>query len=257
MLLTNTVVVVTGGAGLLGRAFVRAILEEGGTAVIADVNPTAAKRVKADMLASIPGASVEVATLDITSKASIARLIARCMKRHGRVDALVNGAYPRTARYGRDLEEVEYEDFCENVNLHLGGYFLCTQQFAMHFARHGGGSIVNISSIYGVVPPRFDVYEGTGLRNSVEYAVIKSGLQHMSRYFVRYYAGKNVRINLISPGGILDRQPERFLENYRRHCQNKGMLDPQDICGTLVFLLSDKSRYINGQNIIVDDGFTL
>ncbi len=91
----------------------------------------------------------------------------------------------------------------------------------------------------------------------VEYAVIKSGLIHLTKYLAKYYKGYNIRINCISPGGILDKQPESFLNNYKTYCCNKGMLDKEDIIGTVLFLVSDLSKFINGQNIVIDDGFTL
>jgi NAD(P)-dependent dehydrogenase (short-subunit alcohol dehydrogenase family) len=256
-LLENKIIVVTGGAGLLGTQFVRAIVSAGGTVIAADKNLEAARGLCVSVLNECPQARVEAKPVDITSRVSVKKLLDGCVKKFGRVDGLVNCAYPRTKSFGRDLEEVEYKDFCDNVNIHLGGYFVCCQQFAKHFAGNGGGSVVNIASIYGVVPPRFDIYAGLGMRNAVEYGVIKAGLIHMSKYFVKYYEGRNVRVNVISPGGLLDKQPSTFLKRYRRHCLNKGMLEAKDICGTLVFLLSDMSTYINGQNLIVDDGFTL
>ena len=91
----------------------------------------------------------------------------------------------------------------------------------------------------------------------VEYAAIKSAIIHLTRYFAAYYKGKNIRFNCISPGGVYDNHEEGFRNKYGQHTLNKGMLDPSDLTGTLVFLLSEQSTYVNGQNIIVDDGFTL
>jgi NAD(P)-dependent dehydrogenase (short-subunit alcohol dehydrogenase family) len=91
----------------------------------------------------------------------------------------------------------------------------------------------------------------------VEYAAIKSGMLHLTKYMAKYFKGKNIRVNAISPGGILDGQPREFLSEYNQKCLTKGMLDGCDLSGTLVFLLSDMSMYINGQNIVVDDGFSL
>ena len=159
---------------------------------------------------------------------------------------MVNAAYPRNKNYGRHFFDVEYEDFCENVSVHLGGYFLTSQQFAKYFAETGCGNIINISSVYGVIAPKFEIYKDTPMTMPVEYAAIKSALIHLTKYMAKYLKDKNVRVNCISPGGILD-----------KHCLSKGMLDPEDIMGALVFLLSDASKFINGQNIIVDDGFTL
>ena len=117
--------------------------------------------------------------------------------------------------------------------------------------------MINMSSIYGVMAPRFEVYQGTPMTMPVEYAAIKSGLLHLTRYFAQYLKGSNIRVNALSPGGILDRQPEAFLARYRALCADKGMLNPSDLAGSLVFLLSDLSRHVDGQNLIVDDGFSL
>lgn len=139
----------------------------------------------------------------------------------------------------------------------MGGYFSTSQQFAKYFQMQGHGNIVNIASIYGVVAPKFDIYNETEMTSPVEYAVIKSGLIHLTKYMAKYFKGKNIRINTISPGGILNNQPEKFLKKYNDQCSTKGMLETQDLNGTLIFLLSNASRYLNGQNIVVDDGFCL
>jgi NAD(P)-dependent dehydrogenase (short-subunit alcohol dehydrogenase family) len=254
--LNDKVVVITGGAGLLGRNFSRAVAAQGGIAIVADVNLAAAQEVAEGIAGEYPGGA-EAAALDITDKASVDGLIATLDEKYGRIDAVVNNAYPRNANFGRQFEDIEYADFCENLNLHLAGYLLVAQRFSRYFETHGGGNIVNMASVYGVIAPRFDIYKGTKMTNSVEYAAIKSGILHFSRYLAQYLKGKGIRVNCLSPGGILDRQPESFLEAYKSYCNEKGMLDPQDISNTLVFLLSDASRYITGQNLIVDDGFAL
>lgn len=255
-MLDNKVIVITGGAGLLGRNFCQAVAAQGGVAIIADINLQAAEEVAGKIAAEYPGRA-EAAMLDITDKTSVDGLIEALDAKYGRIDAVVNNAYPRNANFGRQFEDIEYADFCENLNLHLAGYLLVAQRFSRYFAAHGGGNIVNMASVYGVIAPRFDIYKGTKMTNSVEYAAIKSGILHFSRYLAQYLKGTGIRVNCLSPGGILDRQPESFLEAYQSYCNEKGMLDPQDISNSLVFLLSDASRYITGQNLIVDDGFAL
>jgi NAD(P)-dependent dehydrogenase (short-subunit alcohol dehydrogenase family) len=254
--LNDKVVVVTGGAGVIGRGFVHAIAASGGTAIVADIDERAAAVVAQDVASLFPGRA-EPFMLDITRRESVAALIHSVHKRFGRLDAVVNNAYPRNENYGRKLEEVSYEDFCANLNLHLGGYFLIMQQFALHFRASGGGNIVNMASIYGVVPPRFEIYAHTSMTMPVEYAAIKSAIVQLTRYFAQCFKFDGIRVNCISPGGILAGQPPEFLEKYNSHCGVKGMLDPQDVSGCLLFLLSDASRYMNGQNLIVDDSFTL
>ncbi len=100
-------------------------------------------------------------------------------------------------------------------------------------------------------------YDNTPMTMPVEYAAIKSGLIHLTKYMAKYFKGMNIKVNALSPGGILDKQPESFLEKYKEKCLNKGMLENSDLKGTLVYLLSDMSKYVNGQNIVVDDGFSL
>ena len=256
-MLQNKVIVVTGGAGLIGQEFVKAIIKNNGVAVIADVNQEAGEALKIQLTNILRTDKIDFFGIDINSKESISELVVLLSKKYGRVDALVNNAYPRNKTYGQHFFDVEYESFCENINLNLGGYFLTSQQFAQFFKTQGYGNIVNIASVYGVIAPRFQIYENTHMTTPVEYAVIKSGLIHLTKYMAKYFSGMNIRVNAISPGGILDGQPESFLQRYRQLSTSKGMLDKKDLQGSLIYLLSDMSAFVNGQNIVVDDGFTL
>ena len=254
--LDNRVIVITGGAGLLGQTFTRAVASQGGRPVIADIRIDDAENVARQINREIGSDRVSAVEIDITSKVSLKKAIQDIHSKFGQIDALVNNAYPRNKNYGRKFEEVEYSDFCENINLHLGGYFLTSQQFALFFKEQGHGNIVTVSSIYGVMAPRFDIYADTQMTMPVEYAAIKSALIHLNAYMLKYFQGSGIRFNGLSPGGIFDSQPESFLKKYSTYSQSKGMLDPVDIVGTLIFLLSEQSRYINGQNVVVDDGWS-
>ena len=246
---------VVGGAGLLGRAFCKGIAAQGAVVVAADIDKSAVDVLVNDIQAS--GQSAEPVLLDIIDKQMIDNLIERLDEKYGRIDAVVNCAYPRNQNWGRLFENVEYEDFCINVNLHLGGYFLIAQRFCNYFRKQGHGNLVNISSIYGSMVPRFEIYEGTEMTMPVEYAAIKSAIQQLSRYVARYYRGDGIRCNTLSPGGVEAGQPKEFLTAYNSYCGTKGMLDPDDLVQPLLFLLSDASSYISGQDIIVDDGFSM
>lgn len=256
-MLNNRVVVVTGGCGLLGKEFVTAILNDGGRAVIADVDLTKGELLCAELTTQYGAGRVVFRQMNICSKESLQETILSVSEQFGRIDALVNNAYPRNKQYGRRLEEVTYTDFCDNISINLGGLFLTSQQFASYFKKQGFGNIINIASIYGVVAPRFEIYAGTSMTMPVEYAAIKSAVIHMTKYMAKYLKGTGIRVNAISPGGVRDSQPDSFLGRYAEQCLSKGMLDREDLRGTLIYLLSDMARYVNGQNIIVDDGFSL
>jgi NAD(P)-dependent dehydrogenase (short-subunit alcohol dehydrogenase family) len=257
MLLKNRVIVITGGAGLIGQEFVKAVVEQGGIAIIADINEEHGKKVNNVIQKKLDTKNTSFVKLDITSKDSIKACINHVDEKYGRIDALVNNAYPRNKNFGKHFFDVEYNDFVQNVGLNLSGYFLTSQQYAKYFKNQGYGNIINMSSIYGVVTPKFEIYKNTNMTIPVEYVAIKSGLIHLTKYMAKYFKGINIRVNAISPGGILDGQPKEFLGNYNKQCITKGMLDKQDLNGVLVFLLSDMSLYINGQNIVIDDGFSI
>lgn len=256
-MLKDKVVVITGGAGLMGKEFVKAVIENNGIAIIADINAELGNGVKKKLSEELESDTIDFVTLDITSKDSLNETIAYLNHKYGKIDALVNNAYPRNKNYGRHFFDIEYADFCENINLNLGGYFLASQQFGKYFQTQGYGNIINISSIYGVIAPKFEIYENTIMTVPVEYAAIKAGLLHLTKYMAKYFKGMDIRVNALSPGGIFDHQPEPFLESYKKQCLNKGMLDKSDLKGPLIYLLSDMSQYVNGQNIVVDDGFSL
>ena len=256
-MLKNRVVVITGGAGLIGKEFVKAVINQNGIAIIADINEEIGLKAKVELSKELESDSIDFIQLDITSKESLQNCMYYIDNKYKKIDALINNAYPRNKNYARHFFDVEYEDFVENIGLNLGGYFTTSQQFAKYFQKQGHGNIINISSIYGVVAPKFEVYAGTSMTMPVEYAAIKSGLIHLTKYMAKYFKGMNIRVNTLSPGGIFDSQNEIFLQKYKDNCLNKGMLDKSDLSGTLVYLLSDMSKYVNGQNIIVDDGFSI
>jgi len=254
-MLDGQVVLLAGGAGLIGKVFSKIILNHGGMLVIGDIDHKKAEQVKA----SLPSSQneVEIIHLDITSKSSIQSCLNFISNKYGKLDALINNAYPRNKHYGRDFLHIEFEDFCENMNMHLGGYFLISQECCKFFQKQGVGNIINIASIYGIIPPKFEIYEDTDMTMPFEYALIKSAVIHMTKYLAKYFSKQNIRVNAISPGGIFDHQSPQFIDKYNAQCLNKGMLSAEDVAGTLIFLLSDASKYINGQNIIIDDGFSL
>ncbi|WP_201582628.1 oxidoreductase [Psychrobacter jeotgali] len=253
-LLKNKTILIAGAGGLLGSRLVVGILSQGGNVIAADINVEETKKLLSELDANIAQSCLQVVPLDITNKNSIKEIFLK----NPNIDGAVNATYPRNKSYGAHFFDVTPESFNENISLHLGSSFLFTQQCAAYFKTNKKEfSLVNISSIYGVVAPDFSIYENTSMTMSVEYAAIKSGLLHLNKYVVNYINDSKFRINAVSPGGLFDSQPKPFLEAYKKKTHGNGMLDSQDILGAILFLLSNQSRYVTGQNIIVDDGFSL
>ncbi len=255
-LLQAKTVFVVGAAGRIGKVIVDAVLSAGGRAVAIDTDAAGLRA----LTETHGNYALDCATVNMTDRASIDRALADAHDRFGTVDGAVNTAYPRNAHYGSHFFDVEYADFCENTSMHMGGYFLFMQACARYaLERQQPFSLVNLSSIYGSMTPRFDIYAGTAMTMPVEYAAIKAGVEHMTRYVNAYMKGRSAafRANCVSPGGILAGQDEQFLARYSEYCLSKGMLEACDVTGAIVFLLSDASRYLAGQNLIVDDGFSL
>lgn len=248
-------VVITGAAGLIGTSFCNAVASHGYNLVIADNNEERSELLAAEIRSH--GHEAHACIFDATRPDDIQRLLNTSLVRFGNIYALVNNLYIRSGNYGADFFDVTYEDFSKNLSDNVTPYFELSKTFARHFCDSKTGVIVNIASVYGAIAPKFDIYANTKMTMPVEYSAIKSAILHLTRYMAKRLKGYNIRVNAISPGGIIDGQPEAFLNAYNDNCLSKGMLSPEDLCGTLLFLLSDQSRYINGQNIIVDDGFTL
>ena len=257
MNLEDKVVVVTGGTGLLGKEFCRGLAEFGAQVIIGSTNEENGKRVSNELNEELNNRKVFYFSLDITSESSIDEFIKNTEEKFGKIDALVNNAYPRNKKYGTKFEKVDFESYKENVISHMGGYFLISQKISKQMKKHKSGVIINIASIYGVLGPNFSVYEGTEMTMPVEYSMIKGGIINFTRYLSTYLAPYNIRVNAISPGGIFNNQPESFVEKYNEKVPLGRMGNPSDIVGTVIFMVSDASEYITGQNIMVDGGLSV
>ena len=252
-MLSSKVILVTGACGLLGQQIVREIVGQNGSVIATDIDTD-----KITILfQALPSEQVQFIPMDITDSESVDSAIASGIKYFGAVDACVNAAYPRTEKWGTTFENLEMDDLQENLKLQLGGAIILSQRMMKHFVAQGHGNFIHLSSIMGVVAPKFENYAGTSMTSPIEYTAIKSGIISLTCWIAKYYKNKNIRVNCVSPGGILDQQPQSFLEKYRNTCTSKGMLDPTDVAGVVLFLLSDQSKYINGQNIVIDDGWSL
>ncbi len=235
----------TGGSGLLGRAMLDNIRQNKGTAINGDI--TVEDNIKQHNL-----------HLDITDSDSIKSAIQRIIDHYGRIDGLVNNAYPRTSDWGNRFEDVSLESWRQNVDYQMNSVFEISQLVLETMKAQGTrGAIVNIASIYGVQGNDFTVYDGTDLTSPAAYAAIKGGIINFTRYLAAYYGPHQIRVNCVSPGGIFNHQPTPFVKNYEHKVPLKRMGKPEDIAPAVSFLLSDAAAYITGHNLMVDGGWSI
>jgi len=255
-LLKDKVVVITGASGLLGKEFSFQVLKHGGNVLFTDINFSNEGSFLQIVEKKYPDNFFKI-KMDITSEISILSAYKKILNLFPNIDCLVNNAYPRNKNYGAKYKDVNYSNFTENLSMHVGGYFLTTKIFAEKFIAQSFGNIVNVASIYGFFPPRFEIYEDSNITMPIEYASIKSSILQLTKYFAKLFKSNGIRVNALSPGGVKNNQSKVFIDNYNNFCMKKGMLDARDVANVLVFLISDLSMHITGQNIVVDDGFTL
>lgn len=253
--LDGRVAVVTGGAGLIGRALVQGLATFGAHTFIADVNQDIAEK-NAKEFAS-KGLHCSAIALDILDAASISACTAEVLSRAGALDIWVNSAYPKTKDWGLTFNMVSIDSWRAAVDGQMTGYCFCCREAAEAMRPRKRGSIINLGSTYGMVAPDFSIYEGTSLTMPAAYAAIKGGIINFTKYLASYYAKDGIRVNCISPGGVENNQPASFVEKYVRRTPLGRMATPGDIAGAVVFLASDASAYVTGQNLAVDGGWTV
>lgn len=242
--LTEKIIVITGGSGLLGKAIISHLRSEGAYTVNADIN------VSNDL-------TIGEWNCDVTSAESIQKTIDAVLKNYSRIDGWVNNAYPRTKDWGNKFEDILEDSWKENVDIQLNSIFVACQLILKLMKKQQSGSIVNMSSMYGVLGPDFNIYAGTAMTMPAAYSAIKGGLLNFSRYLASYFGPDGIRINCVSPGGIFDGQNSVFVKQYEEKVPLRRMGLPADIAPAVGFLLSDEAAYITGHNLMVDGGWTI
>ncbi|MEJ7767253.1 MAG: SDR family oxidoreductase [Chitinophagaceae bacterium] len=247
--LKNKIIVVTGGAGNYGKCIVEGLAEADGTVIIASRNIDAAVLV-ADKFRD-NGLNVCTMQLDQGNHQSVMAFKEIIIEKYGRLDVFVNNAVSRPMK-GYDAP---IEQFAESMDVNATGMMDILREMADLIEEGGGGSIINISSMFGMYGPDLSNYEGTDMGHPPpDYFFHNAGLLNLSRYLARILAGKNIRVNCVSPGGLFSNQPKRFLENYCSKVPLGRMANKDDIKGLMVLLASEAGAYINGENILMDGG---
>jgi NAD(P)-dependent dehydrogenase (short-subunit alcohol dehydrogenase family) len=259
-------VIITGGAGLLGREYGRALVAAGASVVLTDINRAAVTAVAED-LRGHPGTAIGVEA-DVTDEASVAQLVRTTLVTFGRIDGLVNNAALNpsfvgdpNAEFDLPFEQYSLDLWNRMLAVNLTGMFLCTREVAPTMLAQKHGVIVNVSSTYGMVGPDQRLYESDtpGSRRGykpVAYSVTKSGVLGFTRYLAAYWAGTGIRVNTLTPGGVHNDQPEEFVRRYSARTPLGRMADCHEYSPALLFLVSDASSYMTGGNLVVDGGWT-
>jgi len=243
MILKNKVIIVTGGSGLIGKEIIYDIKKKGGIAINGDIE------IETNL-------DKGILNMDITDDKSIQIGIDLVMEKFKKIDGWVNNAYPRTKDWGVKFEDINPESWRKNLDMQLNSYFVCCQKVLKIMDIQKNGVIINIASIYGVVGNDFSLYEDFNGTSPAAYSAIKGGLINFTRYLASYFGKKGIRVNCVSPGGVLDNQPNSFINKYSAKVPLGRLADPKDIAPSVSFLLSDEASYITGQNLIVDGGWT-
>lgn len=254
--LKNKVAVVTGAAGLLGAEFVKALSQNDAIVIAADIAKDRGN--KLEQFCKRQKTKVAFKKLDITDEKSISGLINFADRKYKKIDIWVNSAYPKTEDWGMKLESIPAISWRENVDSHLNGYCFCCRLAAEYMKeKKHGGSIINLASIYGILGPDFSIYENTNMTMPAAYSAIKGGIISFTKYLASYYGNHNIRVNCVSPGGVLSAQPKVFIEKYNKKAPLGRMADKEDIAGAIIYLASDGARYVTGHNLVVDGGWTI
>jgi NAD(P)-dependent dehydrogenase (short-subunit alcohol dehydrogenase family) len=264
--LTGQVAVVTGGAGLLGSEFCRTLAEAGAQVVLADLDDQAAAQ-RAETLQSA-GLKVFPLGLDVTNKVSVGEMVATVVRQFSRLDILVNSAAldpkfdpQHQGGHSQSFEGFSLDAWNQALSVNLTGAFLCCQAAAQPMLEQEHGVFINICSTYGLVGPDQRLYEREGelgprQYKPVYYSVTKAGILGLTRYLATYYAGKNIRANALTPGGVYNHHDDVFLKAYSARTVMGRMARRDEMNGALLFLASEASSYMTGANLVVDGGWT-
>jgi 2-deoxy-D-gluconate 3-dehydrogenase len=265
--LTGRVALVTGGAGLLGAEFCRTLAEAGAAVAVVDLNASASQGMAATLTKN--GFKALAAPTDLTRPDSVNAMVEKVLTEFGRIDILVNSAAldPKfdAEAMKRGITPGSFEDYPLDqwnaaLNVNLTGIFLVTQACVRPMIAQGKkGSIINICSTYGLNGPDQRIYLRDGARvafKPVYYTVTKAGVMGFTKYLAAYYAGTEIRVNALTPGGVFNNHEDYFVKNYSARTILGRMANKDEMNGALLFLASDASSYMTGNNVVVDGGWT-
>lgn len=264
--LKGRVAIVTGGAGLLGYHHGAILAAAGASIVVLDL-AAANPELRAEQLQLAHGPECLGLAVDITSEHSILEARAAILAKFGRIDILINNAAnnpkvedQKPGQPWSRLENFPLATWEADIAVGLTGAFLCSRIFGQDMAKAGKGVILNVASDLAVIAPDQRLYRQDGLPDAeqpvkpVTYSVVKTALLGLTRYLSTYWVGQGVRVNAISPGGVANGQPEEFTTKLHSLIPMGRMAHRDEYQGAVLFLCSDASSYMTGQNLVVDGG---
>jgi NAD(P)-dependent dehydrogenase (short-subunit alcohol dehydrogenase family) len=257
--------IVTGGAGLLGKEFCRTLAQAGAGVIVADLNGETAAQVAEEICRE--GGQASGVSVDVTNPASTQAMVAACLKAYGQLDVLVCSAAldPKveagtTVRGGGTFEDYPLDQWKQALDVNLTGLFLSAQAASKPMLAQDRGSMIFICSTYGLAGPDQRIYRKPGQEvqsyKPVYYSVTKAGVLGLVRYLATYYAGKHIRANALTPGGVFNNHDENFVQNYSYRAVMGRMANKDEMNGALLYLASEASSYMTGSNLVVDGGWT-
>ena len=249
--LTGHLAIVTGGAGLLGSQMASALAEAGADVVVASRDLARCEEKAATLRDK--GLKATALSVEVSDPLSIKAMMENVLERYERIDVLVNSAVQFVMN---SVEEMTPEEWDLAMNVNVRSVFLYCQAVAPAMKAQGGGSIINLGSIYGLVAPDRRIYGTSGLNSPLVYSAAKAAVIMMSRYLGVYWAEDHIRVNTITPGGFLRNQDPDFMSNYNAKTPMGRMGNDTDLKAAVVYLASDASAYVTGHNLIVDGGWT-
>ena len=260
--LDEKIVVVTGGTGMLGKLYCERLSQAGATVIIADLSQKKCEEL-AESITAQTKRNVYPRSVDLSQENAVIEWADQLSREFSTIDVLINNAATKSEHFFSPLEEFPLDDWNKVMTVNVTGVFLASREIGKKMLTQATGNIINISSIYGVVGPDQRIYEGSwyadmggAINTPLIYSATKGAIVAMTKYMATYWGNQGIRTNTLTPGGVSSGQNEVFDSKYSNKVPLNRMAKADEMIGALLFLASDASSYVNGQNIIVDGGWT-